>query len=219
MGGPRTTAKGSRPTDFELLDAWRGGDDQAGNELFDRHSTSVFRFFRNKVGPAAEDLAQKTFLGCVEGRDRVRGDSSFRTYLFAIARNQLLMYLRSKATLERRFEPDICSVVDMSATPGHLAVRQEEQAIVAQALQHIPVDSQIALELFYWAEMSLAEIATVLGIAEGTVKSRLSRGRSRLRECISEMVESQDLLVSTVGDLERWMRSLNKCAAEPDSQA
>jgi len=218
MGDPRTRADRPRSTDHELLDAWRGGDDQAGNELFSRHAASIYRFFRNKVGPVAEDLAQKTFLGCVEGRDRVRGDASFRTYLFAVARNQLLMYLRSKATRERRFEPGVCSVVDLSATPGRLAVRHEEQAIVSQALQRIPVDSQIALELFYWAEMSLDEIATVLDVAEGTVKSRLSRGRTQLRQCISEMVESRDILESTVGDLERWMRSLDKCAPEPDTQ-
>ena len=100
-------------SDFELLEAWRDGDEVAGRDLFGRYFDAVFRFFRNKVNEAAEDLTQQTFMGLVAGRDKFRGDSSFRTYLFVIARKRLYSYLRN---LDRRQDPiefGNSSVVDL----------------------------------------------------------------------------------------------------------
>src|SRR6185436_6575853 len=71
--------------DAELLSAWRGGDEKAGAELFERHFEALFRFFRNKAGDQAEDLVQETFLACLSG-PAFRGEASFRTYLFTVAR-------------------------------------------------------------------------------------------------------------------------------------
>src|SRR5690606_37561421 len=75
-----------------LLDAWRNGDADAGDELLRRHFVDVYRFFCGHLsgagrGEDAEDLIQKTFEACIAGRDRVRGD--FRAYLFGVARHQL----------------------------------------------------------------------------------------------------------------------------------
>ena len=72
------------PDDRELLEAWRGGDEAAGRALFERHFDAIFRFFRAKLPEAAEDLTQQTFLGCLKGKERYRGESSFRTYLFTM---------------------------------------------------------------------------------------------------------------------------------------
>ena len=57
-------------TDTELLSAWRGGDLECGRTLFERHFDGVRRFFANKLDHGAEDMVQRTFLACVEGRDR-----------------------------------------------------------------------------------------------------------------------------------------------------
>ena len=81
-------------TDAELLERWRSGDREAGNELFERHFHSICRFFENKISGDIEELVQSTFLACVDGRDKFRGQSSFRTYLFSIARYQLYGYFR-----------------------------------------------------------------------------------------------------------------------------
>lgn len=202
--------------DFDLLEAWSAGDGRAGDELFRRHALGVLRFFRSKVPDAAEDLTQRTLLACVEGRDRFRKAASFRTYLFGIARNQLLMHLRTKRAVEARFEPSSVSIVDTGAGPLHLAAKREEQRVVMEALRRVPIDFQITLELFYWEEMSLVEIAEVLGIAKGTVKSRLARGREMLREQLASMVASHQLLESSVNDLEKWTRSLGKLVAHRD---
>jgi RNA polymerase sigma-70 factor (ECF subfamily) len=66
-------------SDYELLDVWRAGDPKASGELFDRHFRGLYRFFRNKGVKGVDDLVQQTFLGCVEGRCRMRGDATFRT--------------------------------------------------------------------------------------------------------------------------------------------
>ena len=91
---PSVTSAG--PQDLELLAAWREGDPTAGNQLMERYYASVLRFFALKVPASAEDLAQRTFLGCVEGLERLREDASFKAFLFAVARRQLLWHLRDK---------------------------------------------------------------------------------------------------------------------------
>ena len=84
------------PTDLELLEAWRGGDRQAGEALFERHFDAIARFFRNKVDHGIDDLIQRTFLACVESKDQFRGEASFRTFLFAVAHNVLGKHYRSQ---------------------------------------------------------------------------------------------------------------------------
>lgn len=80
--------------DVELLDAWKGGDRRAGAALFERHYPAVLRLFHNKAGEQGKDLIQRTFLRCLEARDRILPGSSFRSFLFGIARNVLLEHFR-----------------------------------------------------------------------------------------------------------------------------
>ncbi len=201
-----TDASGS--DDLALLVAWRAGDRARGNELFQRHIRHVSRFFRTKVPEAAEDLTQNTFLALVELDPARLGVVPFRAYLFGIARNQLLMHLRTKLRAAARFDPLIGSVRDAGAGPARLVARQEQHVVLAQGLQRLPVDYQVALELHYFEGMPLAEIAEVLGRPLGTIKSLLSRAREMLREHLEELASSEELLTSIVGELERWMGGL-----------
>jgi RNA polymerase sigma-70 factor (ECF subfamily) len=201
--------------DFDLLAAWQAGDRAAGDQLFSRHFSALFRFFRNKVDDAlAEDLTQVTFLACVDGRDRFRGSASFRTYLFAIARNQLLMHFRKKGTRDKVVELGTHSVADLGASPATVANAKAEQKLLLQALRQIPVDFQIAIELYYWEGMSTKELAEVLDIPEGTVRSRLTRAREHLAKHIERLAGSPAVQHSTIGGLESWARSLQKLLGE-----
>lgn len=164
--------------DARLLQRWRDGDDAAGQTLFRQHFTSVHRFFSYKVGDDADELAQATFLGAVESRDRIT--SSFRGYLFGVARKQLLRYFEGRGRGLTADALSVRSVVDLSPTPSRVVVDNQELASLVTAMQHIPVDCQVALELYYWEEMTTAEIGEALGIPPGTVKSRLFRARSLL---------------------------------------
>src|SRR5690606_39242067 len=194
-------------SDFELLEAWRAGDEGAGRELFGRYFDAVYRFFRNKVDDAAEDLTQQTFMGLVAGRDRFRGDSSFRTYLFMIARKRLYSYLRS---LDREREPvemAQVSVVELGfESPSRAVAVRQEQQLLLQALRRLPVEMQVALELFYWEELSIPEIAEVLETPVGTVKSRLQRSRIRLDAVLGELAQSEAVLRSTMDNFDDWAK-------------
>ena len=209
-----------RETDQELLAAWKNGDRERGNRLFSRHVRSISTFFRSKLAEGAEDLTQRTFLALVEQADRFRGDSSVRTYLFGIARKQLLMHLRSLTTERKRFDPATWSLVDVGVRVSRPLAEQQEQQLLVEALRTLPVDYQIALELFYWEELEVAEIAAVLEDPVGTVKSRLSRGRTLLRKALETLAPSVDLQASVAEDLGRWMRTLPAAvrrATDPDA--
>jgi RNA polymerase sigma factor (sigma-70 family) len=203
--------------DRALLAAWRGGDRVQGGALFQRHARSVTRFFRTKVPEAAEDLTQATFLALAELDVRKLGEHPFRAYLFGIARNQLLMHLRAKCRAQQRFDPLTSSARDVGAGPARIVARQQQHQVLVAALQQLPIDYQVALELHYFEGLALAEIAGALERPLGTIKSLLSRGRDLLRERLEEMATSEELLTSIVGELDRWMTTLPDVAhGEPD---
>jgi RNA polymerase sigma-70 factor (ECF subfamily) len=193
--------------DVELLDAWRGGDEEAGGELFERHFVCVVRFFRNKVNREIEDLVQKTFLGCVEGRDRFRGDSSFRSYLFGIAHNVLKAHFRDKKR-DGEIDFGVSSVQALQPGQSTIAAQKSEHRLLCEALRRIPFDFQVALELFYWEKMTAPEIASVLDIPEGTARSRIRLGRERLLEHMSALADAPGGVDATVDDLDRWAHGL-----------
>jgi len=195
-------------SDLELLEAWGAGDRASGSRLFRRYVAAVSRFFRSKVPEAAEDLTQKTFLALVEARSRFRSDASFRSFVYGVARNQLLMHLRGQRRARQRFDPLTWSAVDAGASPARVAARGEQSQLVLAALQRLPVDYQIALELHYFEAMSVAEIAATTGDPTGTIKSRLARGRALLREAIESLADRSELLSSAIGELDLWLTTL-----------
>lgn len=209
------TARVPEGSDRDLLLAWRAGDRKQGSALFARHAAAVMRFFRNKVGAAAEELTQQTFLALVESIERFREESSFRGYLFGVARNQLLMHLRRQGGRREGFDPATWSVVDAGAVPDRVVARQEEHTLLLAALARIPVEMQIAFELHYWEGLTVAEIAQAQGDAPGTIKARLSRGRTRLRDALDALASDAALLASTIDNLDHWAKSLPTVAAAP----
>ena len=195
--------------DRQLLAAWGDGNAAAGHELFERHFAAVFRFFRNKAGDDLEDLVQTTFLRCLETRASFRGEASFRTFLFAVARNELYSYWRKRQKVAATVDIGSVSVEDLGTTPSGAAHQRRERALLARALQAIPLDLQIALELHYWEELTGPELAAALDIPEGTVRSRLRRGKALLEEQIRKLSEGDaELLQSSLSGLEGWAASL-----------
>ena len=205
--------------DIDLLTRWREGEAEAGQALFERHFDAIYRFFCNKVGRDVDDLVQETFLGCVHSRDRFRADASFRTYLFAVARKQLLRYRDRWRKNNADDDFDAYRVVDVDATPSQVVVDTEQQALLLRALRRLPLDLQIALELFYWEGLKSADVADVLEIPHGTVRSRLRRAREVLQEHLEAIAQTPELMRSTVGDLDGWLRSMQrKVDRAPDPQ-
>jgi len=203
-------------SDDELLEAWRAGNKRAGKQLFERHYAAIHRFFKNKVGPDAPDLAQKTFLGCIEGVERYRGDRDFRSWLFAIAYRQLCKHYRSKASERARFDFGAVTAHDLDPTPSTMFAKSQEQRLLLEALRQIPVDMQVALELHYWEKMSDADIAKALELPLGTVKSRIRRARITLQEQITQLATSPSQLKSTMANLDVWAAQMRDVARKGD---
>lgn len=182
--------------------------------LVQRNFSVVFRFFTTKVTDGAEDLTQKTFLVALEHADRLRRDVSFRAFLLGVARNVLLHHWREQG----RSGPGGGIPEADPGLPPDIVVEKEEQRILLKALRRIPLDYQIVIELYYWEEMGVAEVAAVLGVPSGTVKARLHRARGRLRRAIEALAEDPAVIESTVGNLERWAASLRRSvrSREPD---
>ncbi len=196
------------PSDVELLEAWQAGDRKAGHELFTRHFKSMRRFFANKAGADTEELVQRTFTRCVEGRDRFQSRSSFRTYLFGIARNVLREHFRGRAT--ESFDPELHAAEDSGAGPSTMLGAKQEQRLLLEALRRIPLEHQTLLELYFWEQLTAPQIAEIFEVPENTARTRIRRGRVLVREQLARLADSHELLSSTLGGLDAWARSLRE---------
>lgn len=167
--------------DAELVAQWGGGDRVAGEALFSRHFDAIFRFFVHRVPDEAEELVQRTFLAVLDARTRFRGDASFRTFLFAIARRQLLKYFETM-TRHGRVTFQTLSLVDLGASVETRLANSELQARLLEHMRALPVDHQMALELHYWEGLKVDDIAEVLDAPPGTVKRWMHEARRSLAD-------------------------------------
>jgi RNA polymerase sigma factor (sigma-70 family) len=194
--------------DQQLLVAWRGGDEDAGETLFERFYDGLSRFFRSKAGEHAPDLIQRTFLVLLETQGRMREGTSFQAYLFGVARNILLEHYRGKRRDGDRFDLSERSVEDLGPTPTTLLAQAQETQLLLQAMRKIPIESQMILELYFWENMTARDIGDVLEIPEGTARTRIRRAKQLLEAQLEQLAASPALLQSTVSDLESWARHL-----------
>lgn len=169
----------SMADDRELLARWGNGEAEAGEELFTRHFDAIFRFFSHRAPAESEELVQRTFLAAVDARKRFRGDSTFRTFLFAIARRQLLKYYAAR-TRNERITFATMSLADLGASAETRIAQSQLQARLLVHMRQLPVDWQLALELHYWEGTPVREISAVLEVPEGTVKRWMHEARKRL---------------------------------------
>jgi RNA polymerase sigma-70 factor (ECF subfamily) len=201
-------------SDEELLEGWRTGAVRHGELLWRRHAQTVQRFFRNKVPWAvAMDLSQRTIECGLRVEHPVR---SFRAYLLGIAKHQLFEYLRSEQRKQQR-EADLDTLVidDTVASPEDWVSAKREKRLLLRALRRLPLPNQLVIELRYWERMSDDEIAEVLELPLGTVKTRIASGREALRKTIARLSSSPEQLQSTLDSLEQWASRTEASAAAP----
>ncbi|MEZ4361526.1 MAG: sigma-70 family RNA polymerase sigma factor [Kofleriaceae bacterium] len=168
--------------DFGLLDRWRDGDKASGEQLFVRYFDSLCGFFASKCQGEADELVQRTFLACVRSKDQFRKQSSFRTYLFTVARHELYHHLRRRRREGDRLDFTTTSVADLITTPGTRLARDAEQRRLLDVLRTLPVEQQTLLELHYWQELDAAALAEVFEVSPNAIRVRLHRAREALRE-------------------------------------
>lgn len=201
----------TEPTDIALLDQWRSGDADAGQALFQRHFDSIYGFFETKCAADADELVQATFLACLRARDQFRKESSFRTYLFTIARHELYRVLRGRQRDGARLDFQLSSIADLVSTPGTQIARNQEHRHLLEVLRQLPVEQQTLLELHYWEDLGIAELAEVFETPEGTIRTRLHRARKALREKL--VATTPTPVLESLETMDAWARGLSQRAA------
>jgi len=173
------------------------GDDEACAALVADHQRMVFQLAFHLLGEyeEARDLSQDVFLQVFRTIDRFRGQSALSTWIYRIAVNQARNRQRwwrrrhraEQVSLDEHLEKHGDQVLgDVSSEPDRALGRQELASTVWQALDSLPFDQRTAVVLREIDGLSYDEIAFSLGVAVGTVKSRLTRGREALRARLRE---------------------------------
>jgi RNA polymerase sigma factor (sigma-70 family) len=194
--------------DYELLDRWRAGDNEAGQALFARHFDSVYGFFASKCDGEIDELVQVTFLACVRARDQFRKESSFRTYLFTIARHELYRYLRQRQRDGERIDFSTTSVAELATTPGSRLARSAEHRQLLGALRRLPLEQQTLLELHYWEDMDIGALAEIFATPAGTIRTRLHRARRALRDRMEAAQSAPPHALATLEGFDTWARGI-----------
>lgn len=194
-------------TDERLLESASRGDEAAFLVLYQRHRDAVFRFAYRLSGSVsvAEDVTHDCFLSLIRAPARFDASrtATLRTYLYAAARNLSLKHLRpstSAVTLDELAEEP---AGPEGLQPLKQLLDEELSAEVRRAVESLPPLQREALILFEYEELSLAEVALVVGVETGVVKSRLHRARRNLRRLLAPYLSSEPSALESTGGLVR----------------
>jgi len=178
--------------DRELVRRWRAGEGSAFAVLIRRHERRVYRLLLRMLGSReeAEDATQETFLNLHRHGHRFRGDALFSTFVYRVAANAALNRRRTlgrsharAAALAREHEAGV-DLPTAPLDPERAAASEEERKGVHAALLELPTRLRLPLVLYDLEGLPYPEIATLLDLPEGTVKSRIHRARERMRELL-----------------------------------
>jgi RNA polymerase sigma-70 factor (ECF subfamily) len=153
--------------------------------LFARHHVRVYRFVlrlvRNEA--SAEDLIGEVFLDVWRQADRFEGRSAVSTWLLAIARFKALSSMRRKPD-EELDEEAAGAIEDTSDTPEVSLQKKDKSELLRNCLEQLSREHREVIDLVYYHEKSVEEVAEIVGIPEATVKTRMFYARKKLSELL-----------------------------------
>ena len=173
-------------SDEALLRMIAGGDRQAMQLLYSRHNVRVYRFVLRITGNAcmAEDIVSETFLDVWRGAGEFGSKSQASTWLLAIARNKAFSALRRPA--DAHLDDDKLSAIEEPADDPEVSLNRKRQGAAIQAcLSQLSPAHREVLDLVYYHEKTVAEVAQVIGSPAGTVKARMHYARKRMRDLLN----------------------------------
>ena len=183
--------------DADLVERSRGGDLSAFNQIVERYQSQVYNLAARILGDrtAAQDVAQDAFISAYKALAGFRG-GSLRAWIMRITANRSKDYIRaSRRRHERSLDQSMLnpsfSLPSRGPSPEQMAIGRELQAEIQRGILTLPEDQRTTLVLVDVQGMSYAEAAEATGASLGTVKSRLSRARSGIRDF---MLERRELL-------------------------
>lgn len=197
----QTTAYGD-VTDAELVRRSKAGDDRAYELLFGRHQrriySIVYGMLRNDAD--ASDATQEAFVRAYRSLSRLEAEGAFGGWLAQIAVNICRDILKRPRIVSRSLDEPVTDedseykleVPDWTDSPERSTMNQELQDVVNRAVGTLSEDHRIVVAMHHLEGIDVLEIASILGVSEGTVKSRLSRARAELRRKLGHYVDFGD---------------------------
>lgn len=182
--------------DASLVRRMAGGDEDALRALYAAYGRRIFAYAYRLTGsrPLAEEVVQDSLLAAWQGAGRFRGESRVLTWLLGIVHRQALNATRRKrlhsVDLERA-----APVADRAPGPQARAEGLDRRRVLKAALAELSLNHQAVLELVFYQELCLKEVAEVCGCPVGTVKSRLSYAKAQLRQALARAgLQVEDVL-------------------------
>jgi RNA polymerase sigma-70 factor (ECF subfamily) len=181
--------------DRQLIERCRSGDREAFDELVRRYEKQAYNLAYRLSGnyDDASDVVVEAFVRVFQGLHTFRGEANFGTWLHRVVVNTFLdMRKRSKGrqnvSLEEQLELDgdtlTRQIEDTSPGPEELVEKEEREEVLQRAIAQLPPERRILIVLYHFENLSYEEIAQMLNLPVGTVKSRLNRARLALREIL-----------------------------------
>ncbi|TDL32683.1 sigma-70 family RNA polymerase sigma factor [Jeotgalibacillus sp. S-D1] len=159
------------------------------DEIMNRHGQEIlqlaYSYVRNRE--LAEDLTQDIFVKCFSALHTYKGKSSLRTWLWRIAINHCKDYLKSWYNRNVTPSDQECFVTySQKESVEQLVIRQDEDQQLVLSVMELPMKYREVIYLFYYEELSIKEIASVIEVKENTVKTRLRRAKELLKDRLEE---------------------------------
>jgi RNA polymerase sigma-70 factor (ECF subfamily) len=204
--GPRAADMAAESEDARLIECLRQGDGYAYEELIGRFQQPVYVLALRLLNDTsdASDVTQEVFLKVFRNIGSFRGQSSLKTWIYRITVNEAhnarrWFFRHRRHEVELDTGPDESSrdwsesIADHGRSPYEEAVNQQRHALIVEALERISPIFREAVILRDITDLSYEEVAEVLGVSLGTVKSRILRGREALREQLAGSLEARPL--------------------------
>lgn len=162
------------------------GDAEAFRQLVEAYQTPAYRLAARMCGPdSAEDVTQEAFLAAWRALPEFRGDCRFSTWLYRLVSNAAIDCLRREKKHRDTGDVDDLELPDGGPSPQEQAERSDTRDVVRRALDRLSPEHRQVLLLRFMQELDYGEIARALNVSEGTVKSRINRAKSKLREVLA----------------------------------
>lgn len=169
-----------------LISRARGGDREAFGALVEQYRDNVYRLAYRMCGNAydADEAAQEAFVAAWRALPNFRGDAKFSTWLYRLTTNAAIDVMRREKRHQTVGDGEMMELADDADSPQETVERTEQQEAVQKALSTLSEEYREVLLLRYMEELDYAEIAEVLQLPSGTVKSRINRAKAALKAAL-----------------------------------
>ena len=175
-----------KTSDEALIGLISSGDRDAMRLLFARHNVRVFRFLKRMVGndATAEDLLSEVFLEVWRSAGRFDARSQVSTWILGIARYKALSSLRQRS-FDELDQDTYESLEDLADDPEISLQKKQDSTLLQECLKQLSTAHREVLDLIYYHEQSIEDVARIIGVPPGTVKTRAFHARKRVAELMA----------------------------------